>query len=206
MAFTLGINTGFAVNRYSEPEVWTDIVGGQLGIRAVQVTADILNPDLPVEILSNHTSRIVKGLEHHGSQVTSTFTGALTRVNHLAHPDPEIRRHWVKWFCRFVDLSVDLGAEACHGFIHGVIQYLVDQVVETPLVGAPNVHSRADTHRFQALQDLDIFGCIFACLGLRHVVISPLVFVGSTRRNPHSHVRDKQRVIKLLRLDILYQI
>ena len=27
MAFSLGINTGFALNRYSEPEEWTRIVG-----------------------------------------------------------------------------------------------------------------------------------------------------------------------------------
>jgi sugar phosphate isomerase/epimerase len=112
MSYRLAINTGFAVNRYSEPEEWTQIVGEELGLRFVQFTADMLNPDLPTRILRNHAARIVRGLEKHQSRVSSTFTGAFTRVNHLASPDEELRRHWVKWFHRFIDLSVDLGAES----------------------------------------------------------------------------------------------
>ena len=42
-------------------------------------------------------------------------------------------------------------AEAGHGFVHSVVQYLIDQMVQAALIGASDVHSRADTHRFQAL-------------------------------------------------------
>ena len=107
--YVLGINTGFAVNRYAEPEEWTRVVGA-LGLRAVQLTADLLNPDLPGAVLTEQVARIRRECAAAGCAVTSTFTGAFTRVNHLAHPDAAVRTHWLGWFRRFVDLSVDLGA------------------------------------------------------------------------------------------------
>jgi sugar phosphate isomerase/epimerase len=108
--FTLGINTGFAVNRYSEPEEWIRIVGEDLGLKSVQLTADMLNPSLDAKILLRQVKRIREACEQYGVSITSTFTGAFTRVNHLAHPDPEIRQFWINWFKDFSALSVDLGA------------------------------------------------------------------------------------------------
>ena len=110
-SFRLGINTGFAVNRFSEPESWTRIVG-ELGLKSVQFTADLLNPDLPAGIIVSNINRINAGCAHYGISISSTFTGAFTRVNHLAHPDADVRDHWVRWFKRYVDISVDLGAES----------------------------------------------------------------------------------------------
>jgi D-erythrulose 1-phosphate 3-epimerase len=110
--FRLGINTGFAVNRYSEPEQWLRIVGEELGLKYVQLTADMLNPSLGSKIVSRQIKRINSAAEKNGIAVTSTFTGAFTRVNHLAHPDAEIRQYWISWFKDFIDITVDLGATA----------------------------------------------------------------------------------------------
>ena len=110
MSYRLGINTGFAVNRFSEPEEWTRICGEELGIKYIQFTADMLNPDLPVRIVKSNIDRILKSCEKYGLVVQSTFTGAFTRVNHLAHPDIEIRLHWIDWFKKFIDLTISLGA------------------------------------------------------------------------------------------------
>ena len=110
--YTLGINTGFAVNRYAEHKVWIDIVGKELGLKAVQFTADMLNVDLPEKILISQTNKILRACAANDIKITSTFTGAFTRVNHLAHPDKDIRDHWVSWFKKFVDLSVDLGSDS----------------------------------------------------------------------------------------------
>ena len=107
--YRLGINTGFAVNRYAEPEEWIRIVGEELELKVVQFTADMLNVDLPASVIANQVNRIQKLCEVYDIEISSTFTGAFTRVNHLAHPDQEIRKHWINWFKRFVDLSVDLG-------------------------------------------------------------------------------------------------
>ena len=121
--YRLGINTGFAVNRYSEPEEWIRIVGDELGLNIVQFTADMLNVDLPMDIVSKQVNRIQKACQLYNVEITSTFTGAFTRVNHLAHPDPDIRRHWVDWFKRFVDLSVDLGSKSM-GSHFGIFTHL----------------------------------------------------------------------------------
>ncbi len=121
--YRLGINTGFAVNRYSEPEEWVRIVGDELGLNIVQFTADMLNVDLPMSVISRQVDRIQKACRLYNVEITSTFTGAFTRVNHLAHPDLDIRRHWVNWFKRFVDLSVDLGSKSI-GSHFGIFTHL----------------------------------------------------------------------------------
>jgi D-erythrulose 1-phosphate 3-epimerase len=110
--YRLGINTGFAVNRYSEPEQWVGIVGQDLGLRYVQLTADMINPSLDAAILSDQVARIRAACERHGVEISSTFTGAFTRVNHLAHPDPAIRAYWISWFKDFAAITADLGASA----------------------------------------------------------------------------------------------
>ena len=95
--YRLGINTGFAVNRYSEPEEWIRIVGEDLGLKVVQFTADMLNVDLSNKIIYKQVDRIQKACQLYDVKISSTFTGAFTRVNHLAHPDKDTRKHWVNW-------------------------------------------------------------------------------------------------------------
>ncbi len=110
--YRLGINTGFAVNRYSEPEEWVRIVGDELELETCQLTADLLNVSLPDKIISKQVDRIQKACQLYNVEISSTFTGAFTRVNHLAHPDSDIRKYWIQWFKRFVDLSVDVGSQS----------------------------------------------------------------------------------------------
>jgi len=35
------------------------------------------------------------------------MAGVFTRVNHLAHPDPDVRKHWVDWFKHYVGTSIN---------------------------------------------------------------------------------------------------
>lgn len=121
--FRLGLNTGFAVNRYSEPEEWVRILGDELGVQIAQFTADLLNVDLSKKIIHKQVDRIQRACEMYKVSIPSTFTGGFTRVNHLAHPDPDIRKHWLEWFKRFVDLSVDLGSSSM-GSHFGIFTHL----------------------------------------------------------------------------------
>jgi len=108
----LGINCGFAVNRFPRPEDWTWVVSDWLGLRRVQFVADLLNPFLPDEIIDADCRRIEELCKARSIRVESTFTSAFTRVNHLAHPDPRTRRAWIDWFKKFFVISRRLGARS----------------------------------------------------------------------------------------------
>lgn len=110
MAIKLGINTGFALNRFSSPQEWIPLVAEEFGLKVVQFTADLLNPSLPDEIIAKELKLIKHLSQRYGLRIEHTFTSAFTRVNHLAHPNPEFRKYWLEWFKKFVDISVELGA------------------------------------------------------------------------------------------------
>jgi D-erythrulose 1-phosphate 3-epimerase len=105
--YKLGLNTGFAVNRYSDSDSWTKLVN-KCGINSVQFTADLLNPSLPQKIISSQLIKTRKNCQKYNIDVTSTFTGAFTRLNHLSHPEHEIRKYWVDWFKKFAEITVEL--------------------------------------------------------------------------------------------------
>ncbi len=109
--YRLGINTGFAVNRYSEPQEWTKILNF-LDIKYAQFTADLLNVSLPDKIIKEQIEQIKISSKENGIIIQSAFTGAFTRLNHLAHPNKEIRNYWIDWFKRFIDVSIELGAKS----------------------------------------------------------------------------------------------
>lgn len=111
MNLTLGINLGFAVNRYPEPEVWAQIVAEKLRLRHVQLVADLINPFWPDAYIENQIQRIIEASLRHGILVDSVFTSSFTRVNHLMHPDSEARKFWLEWFMRLLQIGAKLGAK-----------------------------------------------------------------------------------------------
>src|SRR3989344_2605108 len=106
----LGINTGFAVNRYPLPYQWLKVIGQDLDLRYVQVTADLINPDLGEKIINYYVTEINLFKKIYHVNVDSVMTGAFTRVNHLSHPAAIVRDHWKNWFKKLIDISVDIGA------------------------------------------------------------------------------------------------
>ncbi|THF82252.1 sugar phosphate isomerase/epimerase family protein [Cohnella fermenti] len=108
----LGMNLGFAINKYVEPEVWARLVAEEMGVRNVQLVADLLNVYLPDDYIQEQIERINVSTQRHRLQVTSTFTSAFTRVNHFMHPDAAARRIWLEWFKKFARASAELGAKS----------------------------------------------------------------------------------------------
>ena len=111
MKIGLGINLGFAINKYIEPEVWTRVVSEEIGLKKVQFVADLLNPFLPDAYIDSQIERIKGSCERYGISVPSLFTSTFTRINHLLHPDKEAREYWYNWFKRFIDMGRKLGAK-----------------------------------------------------------------------------------------------
>lgn len=112
MSYRLGTNLGFAINKYIEPEVWSEIVAEELGLKYVQFVADLLNPFLPENYVQKQTDRIIAATNHYGIAIESLFTSAFTRVNHLMNPDEEARKIWLDWFKRFLVLGAKFGAKS----------------------------------------------------------------------------------------------
>ena len=111
MSYRLGINLGFAINKYIEPEVWTRVVSKDFGLRYVQFVADLLNPFWPAEYIDDQITRINNAAKENDIVVESIFSSAFTRVNHVMHPDAEARKFWLDWLKRFLDIGRRLGAK-----------------------------------------------------------------------------------------------
>jgi sugar phosphate isomerase/epimerase len=109
MSYRLGINLGFATNRFMEPEEWTRIVAEEFQLKYVQFVADILNPFLPQDYIDDQLKRIKENLKKYDLVVESIFTSTYTRVNHFMHPDEAARKIWLDWFKRLLDIGAALG-------------------------------------------------------------------------------------------------
>jgi sugar phosphate isomerase/epimerase len=162
MFVRLGINTGFAINRFPEPDDWTSIVADELGLDTIQFTADLLNPFLPESLVRRDADRIRDLCARKNISVQTTFTSAFTRVNHLLHPDPETRRVWLDWFKRFITLSVQLGAEGA-GSHFGILSSRDNANAET--------RERRIAEGVAGWRELSAFG---AALGLKYLLFEPM--------------------------------
>ncbi len=110
MGYRLGINMGFAINKYIEPEVWGQIVAEELGLHYIQLVADLINPFWDKEYIKDQIRRIKAITKSQNIKVESLFTSAFTRVNHLMNPDKEAREMWQQWFERFLEIGSEFEA------------------------------------------------------------------------------------------------
>ena len=61
----------------------------------------------------------------------------------------------------------DLGRIAAQGLINGIIDHLIDHVMQArAVIGIANIHARALAHRIQALEHLDGFSAVIGGLGI----------------------------------------
>jgi sugar phosphate isomerase/epimerase len=120
--YKLSINTGFAVNRFNNNEVFIDFVKNYLKLDYIQPTSDWLYTNMPDRYLFKNIKQLDRVLSKHNVKVNSIFTGAFTRLNHLAHPDKDHQIYWIKWFKRFIDVGVDLGAKHVGSHL-GILSY-----------------------------------------------------------------------------------
>lgn len=111
----IGVNLGFANNRFPEPEVWSRIIAEDLRVNNVQFVADILNPMMKQydeKYYNEMIERTVKCIDKHNINVSSIMTSSFTRVNHFSHPDKGYREIWFNWFCEFLKMGQAFGSKA----------------------------------------------------------------------------------------------
>jgi hypothetical protein len=83
-----------------------------------------------------------------------------------------------------VDRDVDAVAMAGERLVDGVVNDLVDQVVQAPYTGRADVHAGALPHGLEALEDGDVLGVVARArrAGLVGVVCQRVLHVMHTRR------------------------
>ena len=54
-----------------------------------------------------------------------------------------------------MEFDLDPACMACNSLVHRVVKDFGNQMVKRAFVGATNIHPRAHSHRFEALEDLD---------------------------------------------------
>ena len=62
------------------------------------------------------------------------------------------------------DIHVDKVAAAGERLVHRVVDDLIDQMVKPALIGAPDIHARAASYRFEAFENLNVGGCVRSLL------------------------------------------
>jgi hypothetical protein len=59
-------------------------------------------------------------------------------------------------------INLDVVAVARQRFVNRVVDDLVNEVVQTPGAGGPDVHAGTLSHGFEALENLNVAGSVFA--------------------------------------------
>ena len=73
-----------------------------------------------------------------------------------------------------LNAHLNVGAVAGQGLVDGVVDDLIDQVMQTGRGGGPDVHTGALAHRFQTFQHLNLTGVIFLAdffRNIRHICL-----------------------------------
>lgn len=109
-----GINLGFAIKRWPQPEEWAAVVRERLGLDLVQFSFDLLDPWWPEH--RRLAARTRAAADERGIRIQSAQVGlAAYTYNGLLHPDPDARAAAVEWWSRAIDVAVELGCEAMGG-------------------------------------------------------------------------------------------
>jgi len=109
--FTLGINLGFATNRFPEPEVWARLVSEEMGLHSVQLVADLLNPFWPDNVIDAEIERIQRAIRRYHIDIHTLMSSTFTRFNYFLYPYPELRQAYQNWYKRFTGIAARLGAQ-----------------------------------------------------------------------------------------------
>lgn len=115
---TLGINTCFAVKRWSRPEQWARVVSDDLGLSDVQFSMDLLPPSASDAAAATHAREVREVAEAHGIRVRSVFTGLAAYASNLLLADaPSERDAAEQWYRKMIDLTAGMGADGVGGHI-----------------------------------------------------------------------------------------
>ena len=119
--FNLGINLGFAVKRWPEPQAWAKFIREELELDFVQFTYDLLDPWWPEDVIREMAAEIRQVSQDWGITIHSAFVGlANYTYNGLLHPKPAGRATMLEWWKRAIRVAALLGAREMGGPLGGM--------------------------------------------------------------------------------------
>ncbi len=124
------------------------------------------------------TAELTAGVQHGHHRLQRRLAGAGVRIDWdapavVAHGDAAV----------LVDVDPDVVAVAGHRLVDAVVGDLEDEVVQTTLVGAADVHTGAAAYGLQAFEDLNITGCVLFFGSFRHGSAQPSLGEGRGANN-----------------------
>jgi len=122
----ISVNSGFALNRFTNNDEFIRFVKNYLKIDHIQLTSDFLMLNLENKLIKKNLFDLEKALIKYNININSTLTGGFTRLNHLAHPNKSIQNFWIKWFKNFFKISKFLGANYSGSHL-GILSYKEDK-------------------------------------------------------------------------------
>jgi sugar phosphate isomerase/epimerase len=112
----LGLNNGWVVKRFVEPETWTEIAATRMDVDTIQFSFDLLDPMVDEETMRETIPRILDSCKRYGIKLQSCFTGGIVYNNNLLlHPSSKMRRYAFDWYARAIKLSEKLHVQAVGG-------------------------------------------------------------------------------------------
>ena len=112
----LGINLSFCVKRWVTPDLWGPIVSEDLGLRAVQLSFDLVDPMWPDDLLADIAGELREVPARYGIAIHSAFIGlAHYTFSQLLHPHQRVRDAAEAWLVRAYRFADDAGITAVGG-------------------------------------------------------------------------------------------
>jgi sugar phosphate isomerase/epimerase len=116
--YLLGLNNGWALKRFTEPETWTEIVATRLDVDIIQFSLDLLDPMLNEDALGEIITRTLDCCKKYGIRIQSCFTGGNAyHSNLLLHPSSRMRKYAFDWYAKAINISEKLQVETMGGYM-----------------------------------------------------------------------------------------
>ena len=111
---------GFAITRFNNPRIWTDIVRNEFNLEYVQFVSDLLEPSMPNNIVNDQINKINYYTTKNQIKIKHTITSP--RYNYMGSTDINISNYWKDWLKKFIKISSKIGAEGA-GSLLGIYSF-----------------------------------------------------------------------------------
>jgi len=112
MALRLSVNTNPLVNRFADVDDLCGTLADKIKAGYIQLVPEFLNPSWPAATIAKRERQFLAAFSRTAIRATSVMTSTFTRLNHMGHPDADVRRYYVDWFKTLADIAGAIGAES----------------------------------------------------------------------------------------------